>query len=90
MEKNRCEINEPPEILTFLGRGGTPLHSVGSPGDLRWRAYTAWEKDYNHLIHTGRYLRYEEPGIEQRFPGAYPERNPSTPTPEAPALAPGT
>jgi hypothetical protein len=68
----------------------TEPDKTGSPGDLRWRAFTAWEKDYNHIIHTGRYLRYEEPGIEQRFPGAYPERNPSTPTPEAPARAPGT
>jgi hypothetical protein len=65
----------------------TEPDKTGSPGDLRKRAYTAWLEDYNLVIQTGRYLRYKEPGVEKRFPGAAPERSPSesVAAPEAPA-----
>lgn len=41
---------------------------TGSPLDMRRRAYTAWETDYNRLVRDGRYLGEDVPDIDSLFP----------------------
>jgi hypothetical protein len=57
------------EAIRLLDRGVGS--AKGSPRDLKRRAYTLWERDYMHVVRTGRYLAGSDPAAERRFPGIH-------------------
>ncbi|WP_437827416.1 hypothetical protein [Sorangium sp. So ce1153] len=75
------------ELLGLLDVGETS--ALGSPRDLRQRAYTHWLAAYLEVFHLGRYLQRHDPAAAERFPAVAAERSaaaPQTaPAPAAPA-----
>ncbi|APR83638.1 Hypothetical protein A7982_08987 [Minicystis rosea] len=79
---------EATELLKLLDAADD--ETLGSPRDLRRRAYTQWRDTYQELFHLGRYLLRADPEVAQRIPAIAPERSEpeETKVEEAPADPP--
>jgi hypothetical protein len=76
LDQAERDATEQLELLKIKDGGD----QTGSPLDLRRRAYTAWEIDYNSLIHEGRYLTGDTPEAASLFPKVSAERSGSNET----------
>ena len=62
--------------------------TLGSPRDLRRRAFTRWIGTYSEIFHLGRYLLRGDPEAARRFLAISTERGEAAAPEEAPATAP--
>lgn len=80
---------EATELLQMLDLDNN--ESLGSPRDLRRRAFTRWVTSYDELYSLGRYLLRDDPESAARIPGIAAERGEPEATPPAnPPATPAT
>jgi hypothetical protein len=75
------------ELLQILDAG--KVAPMGSPRDMRKRAYTVWHRAYSELFHLGRYLRRDDPEAAARILAITPERGSVDANEEPEPAAPG-